>query len=211
MYSHRSKHVVWGMPSLMDILPYLHKVVTALASLNLARKVILLGPFARGRGRKDTPIDLLIVSDSGADVRKLCERVNRELEADGFGNRIRPQVVREREIPIKRLSDALQLWGCPIQMSARKVGLSRKFIVNYDTSGLSAASRARLFRALYGYRTRSKIKGKVYESKVDGMVAKPGVERLGTSALLVGPDLLKDVVSIVEGAGGKIKVLEVWT
>ncbi len=198
------------MPSLMDILPYLHKTVEALVSLNLARKVILLGPFARGTARKDSTIDLLIISDSEQEVRKLCERINKELEEDGFANRISLKVVREREIPVESLADGLQLWGRPIQMRTQKVGLSRRFIVNYDTSGLSAAARARLFRALYGYHTKSTVKGKVYESKVDGIAAKPGVERFGTSTLLVNPELVDDVRSIVETAGAKARVQEVW-
>jgi hypothetical protein len=171
------------------------KILTSDSFVSLARNIFL------------SPI---ITSDSEQDVRKLCERVNKELEADGFGNRISPKVVRERGIPVESLADGLQLWGRPIQMSAQKVGLRRKFIVNYDTSGLSAAARARLFRALYGCHTKSTVKGKVYESKVDGIAAKPGVERFGTSTLMVEPELVDDVRSIVETAGAKARVQEVW-
>lgn len=192
------------------MLPYLHEFVEKLVSRNLVSKIILFGSLAKGMARRDSDIDVLIISNSKAEVRKICEEVNEKIRRDGFENQIEPHVMREREMPREHLADAIQLFGQPVHVSTRKAGLTRKFIVCYDTSGMGGAARGRLFRALYGYRTRSERKGKVYESEIDGMIKKPGVEKIGTSTLLVVPQLLDDVLSIIRGTGGKTKVLEIW-
>lgn len=198
------------MPTLVEILPYLQEFVRRLVERDLVKRVILFGSYARGTAERTSDVDLIVVSRAEREVRAIIDSVNEKLASAGFAGRLDAQVVSGEELSIEYLTDGIQLWGNPICVTTRKMLLKRQFIVCYDTSGMTSIARGRLYRALYGHRTQSRRGKKIYRSERRGLVRPPNAERFGTSALLLKPELLDDVLETIRTHGAKAKVLEVW-
>jgi len=160
-----------------------------LAETPAVRNAILFGSAARGSATEESDIDLFIDCDYDRE-----EEVARSLYRLGarFDVRFSPVFYRRREwrrFDLQFLESIFRqgkvLKGHMPRLSPLDLDLQPLRLVSYQTRDLNPRTRAKLLRAIDGYRTVKRVNGKRYVVDKKGFLAETGGWRVGRGAVIV--------------------------
>jgi len=184
------------------------------------RSVVLFGSVARGEADKRSDIDVLIVFDAQGDLNKLEEKrqvseiaLDIEKEYDRslqlvFSNRDLQGL--DRQFIQEVLKEGITLFGRAPAIEAEGLRLQPYSLIHYRLSSLSRPDKMRVKRALYGHETKRSYKGKVYTSKVKGLVEKLEGKRTGLASVLLPLTKAKVLTHTLETFGANYEKIDVW-
>lgn len=147
--------------------------------------LILFGSVATGEDKKTSDIDIAIIHNR-SDEFLLRKEVNKNRM-----ERIQPTFIHIKKLPSETeiagaiSGEGLLLYGRPIEITEKKIKLIPKSLIIYSLSGIEQKNKVKVIRALYGFVSKSRYKGKEYVTKSSGLVKEAGIEKLTATVLLV--------------------------
>ena len=172
--------------------------------------VALFGSAARGEATAGSDIDIAVTYGEKED------RVMREVDE------LAPEHVHIVHASIDELGknmslagalsgEGIMLSGRPIVFEVQKIGLRPMTIIAYDTAELDQNVRNKLNRALHGGISTSRRGGRRYLKEYGGLIAQPGITKIGKGVLLVPRERVPMVTGTLQKHGAKWKEIAVWT
>lgn len=189
---------------------------TAVEFANKAKKIkgilqiILFGSVAKGEDKAASDIDIAIIHNL-KDVESLKGEVNK----------IAPEKIQVAYVNINRLprevelvsalaGEGLLLYGKPLKVNLNQKELKPFVLMVYDTRNMARKQRMLLNRALHGSVSKSRYKGKVYQSESKGVVAHAGVTKLTKACLLAEPKKAAVIRNVLNQFKVKFKEELIW-
>lgn len=106
--------------------------------------------------------------------------------------------------------EGIVIWSRPQHLlGLRQLPLEPYLIITYDLSKTSAKDKRAVHRALYGYRTRRIVAGKVYESTSPGLVREK-VRRLAAGVILAPANAADKILDALDAHGVPTQQTKVW-
>ncbi len=190
-------------------------VQNALKRLGGVRSVVLFGSAARGTAAEDSDIDLFIECSQRAEgpVRRLLYDLASQFDVpispifhrpgkyEGTDEQFLESVLRHGRV----------LRGALPRVTPAELDLQPLRLVSYETRGLDPRRRARLLRALDGYRTRKRVGRKRYEVEQTGLLERLGGWRVGRGAIVVPEDAVEALDALFRRYGAKRLMVPIWS
>lgn len=173
--------------------------------------VTLFGSAARGEATIDSDIDIAVI------YARKDEAVMKQVERSSPPRvHILHVTARELEknVPLAGAlsGEGLLLSGKPVVLESQKLKLKPMVIIVYETKELDANTRNKLSHALYGRISTTIKRGKKpYIRKYEGLVARPGILKIGKAVLLVPREKASMITKTLEAHGARWKEIPVWT
>lgn len=172
--------------------------------------VVLFGSAARGEVTATSDVDVAVI------YSKKSEEAMREIEhlAPPRTHLVHASVGelgKNLALAGALSGEGLLLFGKPVRFEAKRAGLRAMSVLVYDTTGLAPGVRSRLQRALYGGVSTVVVGEKRYRREYPGLIARPGIQKLGKAVLLVARERVPLVTGTLERHGAKWKEFPVWT
>lgn len=182
--------------------------------------IFIFGSVAKGEADARSDIDFLIVLDTPQDPNLLNERnkvskialdiekkFNKDIQLvfsnikfDGLDGQFIEQVLREGII----------LFGRAPIIIDKKLGFSPYTLIHYELTSLNPSDKMKVKRALYGYKTKRRYKGKVYTSHMKGLVKQLDGKRTGIASILLPHRKSRRVLETLEKFGARVSREMVW-
>lgn len=182
--------------------------------------IFLFGSVAKGEADAKSDIDFLIILDTQQDPNQLEERnevskvaldlekrFNKDIQLvfsnmnfDGLDGQFVEEVLKE----------GVMLFGRVPIIIDKKLGFTPYTLIHYRLTNLSKSDKMKVKRALYGYKTKRRYKGKVYTSHMNGLVKKLDGKRTGIASILIPHRKSRPVLDTLEKIGAKINKITVW-
>lgn len=188
--------------------------------LSNIRSVLLFGSVARGEADRRSDVDLLVIFDTQRNVNKVKEtsqvseialniekQYNRSIQLL-FSNRDFQGF--DRQFVEEILKNGVNLFGRTPIVKAGKLRLLPYSLIYYTLSNLSRPEKMKVRRALYGHETKKSYKGKVYASKVTGLVGELEGMRTGIASILLPHDKVKVLTDTLDSFRVKYDRIDVW-
>lgn len=173
--------------------------------------IVLFGSVARGDDNISSDVDIAIIHER-KDESSLREKIN-EVKPE----RVQVTILNIKDLPketeiVGALSgEGLLLHGNPIIIKERELNLRPKLLLNYTLSNLEQKEKVKVSRALYGYVSYSKHKGKNYKSEIKGIVEELGIKKMGRGLILADRRKAQEVINVFKKFNIMYKELPVWT
>jgi predicted nucleotidyltransferase len=187
----------------------------ALREVKGVRSIVLFGSAARGTATEDSDIDLFIECPTPAEERvwRALLDAGREFDVTFSPIFYRPQdrdrFDRQFLESIVRHGRALR--GALPSLTPMELDLEPLRLVSYETRGLNPRRRARLLRALDGYRTRKRVRGKEYRIEKRGLLDEIGGWRVGRGAVVVPEESAETLDALLRRFGAKRLMVPIWS
>ena len=178
-----------------------------------AETIILFGSVARGEAGKDSDLDLCIVYKKGgrrilSDIfldleRKYNKDINvifTDSEFKDLGRQFIETIIKEGVV----------LKGKIPEISLQRLELEPYEIMKYELTSLTHTDKMKVKRLLYGSNSTKKYKGKIYQSKNEGLVEKFGGMRMGIASILIPERHAGEVERALRAHGAKLHRYTVW-
>ncbi|MCG2825974.1 MAG: hypothetical protein L6265_05215, partial [Thermoplasmatales archaeon] len=105
--------------------------------------------------------------------------------------------------------EGVVIWGKPnLAMLRLKDVLKPRLLITYSMNNLERKEKVRFHRALYGYKSRTTVNGKLYHTKKDGLLRKE--EYLGQNVMLVPAEKAGLITDVLDKFRVKYSVKKVW-
>ncbi len=185
-----------------------------LAKTPVVRTAILFGSTARGSANEDSDIDLFIDCDwdKEEEVARSLYRLGAELDV-----RFSPIFFRRREwrrFDLQFLESIFRqgkvLKGQMPRLSPLDLDLQPLRLVSYRTGDVNSRMRAKLLRAIDGYRTAKRVNGKRYVVEKKGFLAETGGWRVGRGAVIVPEENIEAFDELLRRYGAKRHIIAIW-
>jgi predicted nucleotidyltransferase len=194
--------------------------VKEVSSIPKVHSIFMFGSVAKGEADAKSDIDFLIILDTQQDPIRLKERdevsrialdlekkFNKDIQLvfsntkfDGLDGHFVEEVLREGII----------LFGRVLIIQEEKLGFAPHILIYYKLTNLTKSDKMKIKRALYGYKTRRRHKGKLYTSQMDGLVEKLDGRRTGIASILLPYRNSRPVLDALENFGAKIDKTIIW-
>ena len=185
-----------------------------LTEMPAVRSAILFGSTARGSAVEDSDIDLLIECDREKEAE--VARAIHDL-GDQFHVMFTPIFYRRREwrrLDLQFLESILRqgrvLKGTMPPLNPLDLDLQPLRLVSYQTSELNPRKRAKLLRAIDGYRTVKRVNGKRYVVEKKGFLEEQGGWRVGRGAVVIPEERIEAFDELLRGYGAKRHIIAIW-
>ena len=186
-----------------------------LAKMPAVRSAILFGSTARGSATEKSDIDLFIECDR--DKERGVARILYDL-GDQFDVRFAPIFYRRREWrrfdlqfleSIFRQGQALK--GEMPPLTPLDLDLQPLRLVSYQTSELSPRKRAKLLRAIDGYRTVKRVNGRRYVVEKKGFLEENAGWRVGRGAVVIPEERIEAFDELLGRYGARRHIIAIWS
>lgn len=183
---------------------------------------ILYGSIVKGEMHKKSDIDILLLFDTDHNPELGREsKVAHQISAEVMKKHSSPNPIslvfsnlndiepNELDFIWNTAKEGVIIWGKPnLAMLKLKDVLEPKLLITYSTKGLERKEKVALHRALYGYRSKSVVNGKLYVTKKEGIVKKE--EKLGLNTVIVSAEKADAITNILEKFRVKYSIRKVW-
>ena len=185
-----------------------------LAKMPAVRSAILFGSTARGSATENSDIDLFI--ECNRDKERGVARMLYDL-GDQFDVRFAPIFYRRREWrrfdlqfleSIFRQGQALK--GEMPPLTPLDLDLQPLRLVSYQTSELSPRKRAKLLRAIDGYRTVKRVNGRRYVVEKKGFLEENAGWRVGRGAVVIPEEMIEAFDELLGAYGARRHIIAIW-
>jgi len=173
-------------------------------------QVVLFGSVARGEDRADSDIDIAIIHDR-EDKFNLMNEVNKHKS-----EKIQTTFVSIKDLPGEtELAGALSgegllLYGRPLLIQEKKLGLKPRKLLIYSLVSLPPSEKVKVNRALYGSVSRSYYNGKEYVTETKGLQREPGIVKISKGVLLVEREKAAKILSMLKRFKVQVREIPVW-
>ena len=194
--------------------------VKQVSSIPKIHAIFMFGSVAKGEADVRSDVDFLIILDTQQDPNRLNERnevskialdlekkFNKDIQLvfsninfDGLDGQFVEEVLKEGII----------LFGRAPMMIDKKLGFVPYTLIHYRLTNLNKSDKMKVKRALYGYKTKRRYKGKLYTSHMNGLVSKLDGKRTGIASILLPHRKSRPVLDALEKIGAKISKMTVW-
>lgn len=186
-----------------------------LATVSRVRSVVLFGSAARGSATEESDIDLFIDCDRDAEdaAWKVILALDRQFGVEFSAVFYRPE---ERETFDKQFLESIirqgrVLVGAMPILTPIDLDLEPLRLVSYHAERLSARQRARMLRAIDGYRTTKRVGKKRYVVEKPGFLKEAGGWRAGRGAVIVPEGKIEAFDDILRRYGAKRHIIPIWS
>lgn len=185
-----------------------------LSKVQAVRSAILFGSTARGTATEESDIDLFVECD-----RERERKVARVLHALGeeYDLRFSPIFFRRKEwrrFDLQFLESILRqgqvLKGEMPPLNPLDLDLQPLRLVSYQTGKLSPRKRAKLLRAIDGYRTVKRVDRKRYVSEKKGFLEEIGGWRVGRGAVIIPEERIEGFDELLRQYGATRHIIAIW-
>lgn len=185
-----------------------------LSAVRGVQSIVLFGSAARGTATEESDIDILIEcpEESEDAVRRvlydLASRYDvrfspiffREAERHRFDTQFLESIVRSGHV----------LKGALPRLTPVDLDLQPLRLVSYRTEGLPPKKRARLLRAIDGYRTAKRVGKKRYTVERRGFLQEVGGWRVGRGAVVVPEEAADGFDDLLHRFGATRVMVPIW-
>jgi len=183
---------------------------------------ILYGSIVKGEMHKKSDIDILLLFDTDHNPELGVEsKIAHQISAEVMKKHPCPNpvsfvfsnlnAIEQNEVDFlwNTAKEGVIIWGKPKQsMLKLKDVLEPKLLISYSMNNLERKEKVRVHRALYGYKSRTTINGKLYFTKKDGLLKKG--ECLGQNTILLSAERADSVTTILDKFRVKYSMKKVW-
>lgn len=194
--------------------------VKQVSSVPKIYSIFLFGSIARGEADSRSDIDFLVVLDTQQDPNLLSERSKVSKIALDLEKKFDKNIqlvfsnINFDKLDGQFIEDVLRegiiLFGRAPIIIDKKLGFSSYVLIHYGLTDLSRSDKMKVKRALYGYKTKRRYKGKVYTSQMEGLVKELNGKRTGIASILIPYRKSQPVLETLEKFGAKINKEMVW-
>lgn len=179
------------------------------------RAVILFGSAARDEAVEGSDLDLLIQPAT----RAATSRVLRRIEAVERAERVKVSVLVSHSADLsdidRQLLEAIYRQGRPLlgalpPLRPQDLDLEPVRLLSLDLRGLDQRVKVQLERELFGYRSRRRHPGGVYESHTLGALDRLGGRRIGRNLVIVPEGGAAQVDRLIRARGAKRVLVPAW-
>lgn len=192
----------------------LEAIRIALSRIDGVRSVIVFGSAAKGSATEDSDIDLLIECDE--EKERKVDRILLDLDRR-FHVRISPLFYRgdDWERFDLQLLESIFRHGRPLMgkmppLTPHDLDLQPLRLVSYQTRDLESRTKAKLLRAIDGYRTVKRVDGKQYVVEKPGFLETVGGWRVGRGSVIVPEESLGTFDDLLRRYGVKRHIIPIW-
>ncbi len=175
--------------------------------------IVIFGSVARGEEDKKSDLDLCIIQSK--NIRN--EISNRLLDLEKkYSVNVNVIFTDEHFTDLDRylveviLREGVAIIGKMPDVSIKRLELEPYWVIKYDLSRLTHSDKMKLKRLLYGLNTKKRYKGKLYESKREGIIEKSGGLRVGIASILVPEKEAREVEKLIKQFNVSIRKIPVW-
>ncbi|MFH0978765.1 MAG: nucleotidyltransferase domain-containing protein [Candidatus Woesearchaeota archaeon] len=179
------------------------------------RAVVVFGSVARGDADKRSDIDVLVLLDKiGSSDEKKMFSISQDLGAK-YEKTVQMVFSKKNFEGLDRnfvetiLKEGIVIYGNIPTVRAEKLLLEPFIIINFNF-GPDKSKRDRLARALEGYISQKRYKGKTYISRSQGLVRVLHAERIGPSSIIVPYEKLKPFEDLFKSQNVKYRKKDIW-
>lgn len=172
-------------------------------------QIVLFGSVATGEDTKTSDIDVAIIHNM-KDKFKLMDEVNKVIHEKIQVTYLNiKDLPKEHEIISALTGEGILLYGRPLNIKLNKKELKSRILISYDLSSLSRSDKMRINRALHGSISKNKYKGKIYETKVIGLVNEPGINKFSRSVLIIDRKKYAKITNLLKRFNARWKELDI--
>ncbi len=184
---------------------------------------VLYGSAARGELHAKSDVDVLLLFDTDHDPElgeeaMIAQRVGREAALRAHCPYTFSFVISDVK-ELKQLDsdyvwnvakEGIVIWSRPERvLPTSALPVEPYLLITYNLGGIPAKDKRAIHRALYGYRTRRAVAGKVYASASAGLV-QGQIRRLADSVILAPAREADKILDALEARGVRAKQTKVW-
>ena len=171
--------------------------------------IVLFGSVASGNDTKNSDIDIAIIYQYKDE--EVITRIN-ELREENIEllHLSLEELQTELEIQFALAGEGVLLYGNPLQVIVNDEELIPKMLLVYDTTDLDRNIRNKLHRALYGGRTTSRYRNKLYKSEFEGIVSQIQARKLGKGVLFCDKRNAPAIIRVFKNLRVPWKEIAVW-
>lgn len=184
---------------------------------------VLYGSAARGELHAKSDIDLLLLFDTDHDPEfgeeaRIAYRVGNEAAARthcpySFSfviNDVKELKQLDSDYVWNAAKEGIVIWSRPERvLPLASLPVVPYLLITYDLGELPAKDKRAVHRALYGYRTRRAVAGKVYESASAGLV-QGKIRRLADGVILAPASEADKILDVLHARGVHVRETKVW-
>lgn len=172
--------------------------------------IVLYGSYARGE-RNPRDIDLLLIFDSdpgkySAKVSELVVRVNPPVPI----NALLTDLTDLDESLLQNIMEEGEALFGKFVLAPEKIGKKSYRIVSYSLKGLDSTIKMAVYRNVYGYTSRKKVKDKEYFYEGQGLKDEKGVSILGRGVIALPKNIGDAFVGFLDRNHVKHTVINAW-
>lgn len=179
------------------------------------RSVVLFGSAARGVAGEESDIDLLIDSAKGSEdqVRSVLFDLNRRFNVT-FSTvfyRASERHLLDTQFLESILRSGRVLFGHLPALTPQELDLQPLRMVSYRAKRLDPRRRAKLLRAIDGYRTVKRAGDKEYVVEKPGFLDEVGGWRVGRGAVVIPEEATEAFDSLLRRFGATRMMVPIWS
>lgn len=173
-------------------------------------QVILFGSVATGEDKEGSDIDIAIVFRG--DRYEIMRQINK-FKSDKIQTTFVDinGLAKETELVGAITGEGILLYGKPIMITSKKLGLNERMLISYSLSSLKQTEKVKLNRALYGSISISRAGKEVYKTETKGLVNEPGIDKIANTVLMIDRRKAAKIKALLKRFGAKFKEKVVWT
>jgi len=171
--------------------------------------VVLFGSVATGEDSKISDVDIAIIHNM-KDKFKLMEEINKFVDEKIQLTYLNiKDLPKEHEIIAALTGEGILLYGHPLNIKLDKKELKPKILISYDLSSLPRSDKMKVNRALHGGISTNRYKGKIYKSKVVGLINEPGITKFSRSVLIIDRKKYAKITNLLKRFNAKWKETDI--
>lgn len=191
-------------------LDYAVKFADKIKDVKGVLQIILFGSVATGEDNEGSDIDIAVVFRG--DKFSIMHQVN-TFKSDRIQTTFVDisKLAEETELVGALSGEGILLYGKPVIITSKRLGLKEKVMISYSLSSLKQTEKVKLNRALYGSISISKAGKKIYKTETKGLVNEPGIDKIANAVLITDRRKAAKIKALLKRFNAKFKEKIVWT
>ena len=183
--------------------------------------IFVFGSVAKGTADNRSDIDLLVIFDTESEdidrleaknrISELALSLEREYERALqiiFSNKRLSGL--ERYFIEKVFNEGILLYSKSPRILIQGLEMESYSLFLYQVNNLDIKERLKVKRVLFGYKTSEKVKGRVYRTEKEGLVAEVGGCRLNSGTIVIPKKNTKRIEEALKEFRVKYKIVDIW-